>query len=80
MAIARAFINRPGILFADEPTGNLDADTSRTVVDLLFGLNRETGTTLVLVTHDLGLAGRTQRIIRLEGGEVLSDEQRGRKK
>lgn len=74
VAIARAFINRPRILFADEPTGNLDADTSHTIVDLLFDLNREASTTLILVTHDLDLAGLTQRIIRLRGGEVKSDE------
>lgn len=74
VAIARAFINQPRILFADEPTGNLDADTSHTIVDLLFDLNRELGTTLILVTHDLDLAGLTQRIIRLRGGEVISDE------
>ena len=74
VAIARAFINQPSILFADEPTGNLDADTSQTIVDLLFDLNRESDTTLILVTHDLDLAGLTQRIIRLRGGEVTSDE------
>ena len=74
VSIARAFINRPRILFADEPTGNLDADTSDTVIDLLFDLNRESDTTLVLVTHDLDLAARTERIIRLRGGEIFSDE------
>ncbi|MCZ6633097.1 MAG: ATP-binding cassette domain-containing protein, partial [bacterium] len=74
VSIARAFINRPRILFADEPTGNLDADTSDTIVDLLFDLNREANTTLVLVSHDLDLAGRTDRIIRLRGGEVFSDQ------
>jgi len=74
VAIARAFINQPSILFADEPTGNLDDDTSQTIVDLLFDLNRELGTTLIFVTHDLDLAGLTQRIIRLRGGEVISDE------
>ena len=73
VSLARAFINRPKLLFADEPTGNLDADTSATVVDLLFELNREAGTTLVLVTHDLELASRTQRIIRVKGGTVISD-------
>ena len=73
VSLARAFVNRPKILFADEPTGNLDADTSATVVELLFGLNREAGTTLVLVTHDLELAARTQRIVRVKGGHVLSD-------
>jgi putative ABC transport system ATP-binding protein len=73
VALARAFINRPKILFADEPTGNLDADTSAKVVDLLFHLNRDLGTALVLVTHDLELAQRTGRIIRLRGGAVISD-------
>nr|WP_293840535.1 ABC transporter ATP-binding protein [uncultured Arsenicibacter sp.] len=70
VSLARAFANRPKILFADEPTGNLDTDTSATVVDLLFELNREAGTTLVLVTHDLDLAARTQRVIRIKGGQV----------
>jgi putative ABC transport system ATP-binding protein len=74
VALARAFINRPRILFCDEPTGNLDGDTAHAMADLIFGLNRERGTTLVLVTHDLELARRTQRIIRLRGGSVISDE------
>jgi putative ABC transport system ATP-binding protein len=73
VSLARAFVNQPKILFADEPTGNLDADTSATVVELLFELNREVGTTLVLVTHDLELAARTQRIVRIKGGAMLSD-------
>lgn len=73
VSLARAFANRPKLLFADEPTGNLDTDTSATVVDLLFELNREAGTTLVLVTHDLELASRTQRVIRIKGGTVVSD-------
>ena len=73
VALARAFINRPTILFADEPTGNLDDDTSATVQDLLFDLNAEAGTTLVLVTHDLELAELTRRIIRLQGGKVAED-------
>lgn len=73
VSLARAFANRPKLLFADEPTGNLDADTSATVVDLLFELNREAGTTLVLVTHDMELASRTQRIIRIKGGTVVND-------
>ena len=75
VALARAFINGPQILFCDEPTGNLDGDTAHAMVDLIFGLNRERGTTLVLVTHDLELARRTQRIIRLRRGTVASDEQ-----
>ena len=74
VSLARAFSNQPKILFADEPTGNLDAETSDKVVKLIFDLNKEAGTTLVLVTHDLDLASRTQRIIRLKGGVVVSDE------
>jgi putative ABC transport system ATP-binding protein len=74
VAIARAFSNHPSILFADEPTGNLDAESSKMIVDLLFGLNQEAGTTLVLVTHDDELASRTQRIIHLKGGRLISDE------
>jgi len=74
VALARAFINRPKILFCDEPTGNLDGDTAHAMVDLIFGLNRERGTTLVLVTHDLELARQTQRILRLRSGHVVSDE------
>ena len=71
VSLARAFANRPAVLFADEPTGNLDPDTSERVVDLLFELNREAGTTLVLVTHDLELAAKTQRTLRLRGGKVV---------
>ncbi len=74
VALARAFINRPRLLFCDEPTGNLDGDTAHAMVDLIFGLNRERGTTLVLVTHNLELARRTQRILRLRAGAVISDE------
>ena len=74
VALARAFMNRPKILFCDEPTGNLDGDTAHAMVELIFGLNRERGTTLVLVTHDLDLARRCQRIIRLKNGAVISDE------
>lgn len=74
VALARAFINRPRILFCDEPTGNLDGDTAHAMADLIFGINRERGTTLVLVTHDLELARRTQRILRLKNGHVISDE------
>ena len=73
VALARAFVNQPALLFADEPTGNLDAETSERVELLLFDLNRETGTTLMLVSHDLELASRTQRIIRLKGGRVVAD-------
>lgn len=78
VAIARAFINRPVLLFADEPTGNLDTDTSESIEQLLFDLNRDAGTTLILVTHDLELAARTHRIIRLKNGVIASDEMVGR--
>jgi putative ABC transport system ATP-binding protein len=74
VAIARAFINRPVLLFADEPTGNLDTDTSESIEGLLFDLNKNAGTTLVLVTHDVELASRTQRIIRLKNGQIASDQ------
>ncbi len=74
VALARAFMNRPKILFCDEPTGNLDGDTAHAMVDLIFGLNRERGTTLVLVTHDPELARKCQRTIRLRSGSVVSDE------
>lgn len=74
VSIARAFSNSPRILFADEPTGNLDAETSDTIERLLFNLNTDMGTTLVLVTHDMELAFKTQRVIRMKGGAVISDE------
>ena len=74
VAIARAFVNRPKLLFADEPTGNLDAATGGRIIELLETLNRDAGTTIVLVTHDAGLAERTQRIIRLRDGAVVSDD------
>ena len=70
VALARAFINRPKILFADEPTGNLDAETGHVVIEMLFNLNAAAGTTLVLVTHDLEIAQRTGRIVRLKGGAM----------
>ncbi len=73
VSLARAFSNSPKILFADEPTGNLDAETSEKVVKLIFDLNKEAGTTLVLVTHDLEMASKTQRIIRIKGGSLVSD-------
>lgn len=73
ISIARAFSNKPKILFADEPTGNLDEETSLKVEELLFDLNKEAGTTLVVVTHDLELAGKTERIIRIKGGQTVSD-------
>ncbi|SCW46590.1 ABC transporter ATP-binding protein [Mucilaginibacter sp. NFR10] len=74
VSLARAFSNAPRILFADEPTGNLDAETSDKVIKLIFDLNKEAGTTLVVVTHDLELAAKTQRIIRIKGGKLIADE------
>jgi len=71
VALARAFINRPKILFCDEPTGNLDGTTAQAMVELIFDLNRQHGTTLVLVTHDQELAGKCGRIIRLRNGAVV---------
>ena len=78
VAIARAFANNPRILFADEPTGNLDGGTGARIVELLEQLNRESGSTVVLVTHDLQLAARTGRIIRLRDGEIIEDTETGR--
>lgn len=75
VALARAFVRPPKILFADEPTGNLDAATSAPVVETLFALNRENGTALVLVTHDPVLAARTGRIISMRAGRIVSEEQ-----
>jgi putative ABC transport system ATP-binding protein len=77
VSLARAFSNSPKILFADEPTGNLDAETSEKVVKLIFDLNREAGTTLVLVTHDLELAAKTHRIIKIKGGKLVADDKTG---
>ena len=74
VAIARAFISSPKILFADEPTGNLDEETAKTVTDLLFKINKEEGTTLVLVTHNVQLAENTNRILQLKGGKLISDQ------
>ncbi len=76
VALARAFSNGPKMLFADEPTGNLDASTGSTVIDLMMELNRESGTTLVLVTHDPELAARASRTIRLRDGAIISDSAR----
>ena len=73
VAIARAFMNHPRILFADEPTGNLDSETAREIVRLIFQLNAQAGTTLVLVTHDRELTEQANRVISLKGGRVLSD-------
>ncbi len=71
VAIARAFVTRPAVLFADEPTGNLDTQTGARIMDLLFDLNRDTHTTLIVVTHDLGIAQRCGRTIRIEAGRVV---------
>ena len=73
VAIARAFANSPRILFADEPTGNLDSDTGARIVELLESLNRESGSTIILVTHDATLASHAERIIRLSDGRVVAD-------
>ena len=75
VGMARAFINQPRILFADEPTGNLDTETGAVVEELLFSLNQESGTTLVLVTHNSELAHRAGRLIRLKGGSIVEDSQ-----
>jgi len=73
VALARAFASRPAILFADEPTGNLDSRTGDRIIDLVFELNREEGTTLVLVTHDSALADRCDRRLRLDGGSLVKE-------
>jgi putative ABC transport system ATP-binding protein len=73
VAIARAFAAKPRLLFADEPTGNLDAATGTQIIDLLFDLNREQGTTLVLVTHDQAIAHRTRRVLKLTAGALSAD-------
>jgi putative ABC transport system ATP-binding protein len=75
VALARAFIHRPKILFADEPTGNLDAETSGPIVEMLLRLNREAGTALVLVTHDPALAAKTRRVVKMSGGTIIAEEQ-----
>ena len=73
VAIARAFATEPAVLFADEPTGNLDARTGETIMQLMFALNRSSSTTLVLVTHDTGLAERCDRVLSLDAGKLVSD-------
>jgi putative ABC transport system ATP-binding protein len=78
VGLARAFANRPKILFADEPTGSLDAETGAGVIDLLVELNNAAATTMVLVTHDPELATRAQRIVRLSGGTIVADTETGR--
>ena len=77
VALARAFIHRPKILFADEPTGNLDAETSAPIVEMLFRLNRDAGTALVLVTHDPALAAKARRVVKMSGGTVVGEEVNG---
>ena len=77
VALARAFSNRPEILFADEPTGNLDQETGERVIQLLFDLNQEAGTTLVIVTHDMDLASRCNELMRLQGGRILESVKTG---
>jgi putative ABC transport system ATP-binding protein len=74
VGIARAFIHKPAVLFADEPTGNLDGETGSQIERLLFDLNREQGTTLIIVTHDRDLAAKCDRMIELKNGHVISDE------
>ena len=76
VALARAFVTAPSLLFADEPTGNLDSHTGESIIALLFALNRDAGTTLVLVTHDEQLAARCGRLLRLDGGRLVADERR----
>ena len=70
VSLARAFANKPKILFADEPTGNLDAETSQIIEEMLFELNKASGTTLIIVTHDLELAAKTQQVIPIKGGQI----------
>lgn len=74
VAMARAFITSPKILFADEPTGNLDEENASHITDLLFGMNREEKTTLILVTHNLELAQRTERILQMKGGKIVQEK------
>ncbi len=78
VAIARAFANRPRVLFADEPTGNLDAATGARVIELLEALNRESGSTVIIVSHDLTIAGRAGRILHLDDGRIAADTARDR--
>lgn len=77
VALARAFIHQPKILFADEPTGNLDTGTSGPIIEMLLRLNREAGTALVLVTHDPALAAKARRVVMMSGGMIVSEEVNG---
>lgn len=74
VALARAFVTKPSLLLADEPTGNLDSRTGQGIIELLFGMNAQAGTTLVLVTHDEHLASRCRRQLRLDGGRLVGDD------
>ena len=76
MAIARAFVASPRLLLADEPTGNLDGRTGESIIDLLFGLARDQGTTLLLITHDTVLAGRCDRVLHIADGRIVWHESR----
>ncbi|MEO7294745.1 MAG: ABC transporter ATP-binding protein [Candidatus Limnocylindria bacterium] len=76
VAIARALVNQPAVILADEPTGELDSTTSETLMGTLRGLNRERGVTIIIVTHDAGVAGATDRVVRLSDGQVVADERR----
>ena len=75
VAIARALVHSPKLLLADEPTGNLDLRTGENIIDLLFGLNADTGSTLVLVTHDDAVASRCQRVLRLHQGKLVEENE-----
>ena len=77
MALARAFAPNPRVLLADEPTGNLDAETGKAIIELMFSLNREAGTTLILVTHDESLARRCGRVLRMQAGRLNEAESTG---
>ena len=77
VAIARALVNQPAVILADEPTGELDSATSETLMSTLRGLNRERGVTIIIVTHDAGIAGATDRVVRLSDGKAIADEVRG---